>query len=218
MLQRIISAHNNVVETGGPSKYAEFLTSLRNYWEKNGRVTFGQESYLKSIEETYSDHAVAEHKSWVEEYNDDLRDIAVKCASYYSLQPEAYFHQIVSKVLADKANHVLSKKEFTKMCMNRYAQRVIEEYNRECKFSVGDLVTVRASNRVDLMPDTQLKSAYSKVHLGSKRGERFIGLIMEVNARPIHRACKGSRVYKVKFTQALEPIYVCERDIKKTRR
>ena len=211
MLERIKKAHQNVVNGRGPEKYKDFLESLRYFYESKGKITHAQESYLISIENHWSDTAVMEEATWMEQYNDDLRDIAVKCALYYKQQIEQYFGHTVTKVLNDREGHILSKREFTKMCMNKYAQKVIAEYSSECKFSVGELVALRASNSIHLVNKNVIKYTNTPSKLGS-------GLVLEQNAKPISRACKGAKVYKVKFVGRPGPLFVCEADIKKLRR
>lgn len=214
MLDRIKSAQQNVRSGNGPEKYKDFLDSLQRYYEDKGKITHAQESYLISIENQWSNEAVMEEAAWMEQYGADLREVAIKCALYYKAQTERYFHHIVTKVLSDQEGHTLSKREFTKMCMNKYAQKVLDEYQTECKFSVGDLVALRSNNRIQINnPGTVYRAA--KI---SSRTTTWAGMVLEQHARPITRASKGSKVYKVKFIKNPEPLYVCESDIKKLRR
>ena len=216
MLERIESVRSNVVSASGPQKYVEFLTSLHYFYSKKGKITPSQEAYFINIERAYGEEAVMEESLWSENYNDDLRVVAIRCANYYSAQPEAYFSKIFTKVLGDPSGHILSKRQFTKMCMNKYAKRVLDEYDKPCVYSTGELVELRKTNRLDLMSSDS--RSYYGLHKNAMNGVRYFGVVLEADAKPITRSCKGAKVYKVKFIQHPAPVFVCERDIKKARK
>tara|TARA_R100000426_G_C4796730_1_gene100914 strand:- start:693 stop:851 length:159 start_codon:yes stop_codon:yes gene_type:complete len=43
-------------------------------------------------------------------------------------------------------------------------------------------------------------------------------MVLEVDAKPITRAAKGARIYKVLITDEAQPIFAHESDLKKSRR
>ena len=80
------------------------------------------------------------------------------------------------------------------------------------------MVQIRANNRLDIANTDQKtgatpRGAWSTFSLADKTC-----MILEVNALPITRAAKNSRVYKVLIIDETSPIYVHESDLKKLRR
>ena len=80
------------------------------------------------------------------------------------------------------------------------------------------MVQIRANNRVDIANTDQKtgatpRGAWSTFKLADKTC-----MVLEVNALPITRAAKNSRVYKVLIIDETSPIYVHESDLKKLRR
>ncbi len=198
-------------------RYVSFIASIKKQLVSNRNLSPGQERYLSDIEYMCREENIIEAKKWMQQYDDDLREVAVICADYYSLLPEGYFSDIYQKVLADRKNHILSKKEFTKMCMNKYATKVVQEQQSECKFSVGDMVEIRKTNRIDIAPNSNSSYAY-KLFKDTMRGERTLALIMETKSRPMNRAIAGGKIYKILPTKTGIPLYAAEKDLKKTRR
>ncbi len=198
MLERIDKVRHNAVIADKlinhyrKERHLNFLFDIKRFYNDRGYLTAGQEGYLESIEGIYSDKAIEEAKNWKTSYSDDLRDVAVKCAKYYEASEEGYFSSIVKKVLGDPKGHVLSKVEFDKMCANKYAVKVLNEYKNKPKYSVGQLVEGR--------PNTYYKGD--------------IGVVTSVNYGPITRACKGAIPYKVKFVKVGRIAEVIEKEIK----
>ncbi len=212
MKDKLVKILKNIQEMEGPEKYKSFVGSLISWYEQKQKLTPAQQNYLKNIEQSYGDQAVAEEKKWKTDYSDDLKDIAVKCANYYNLEGSGYFKSIVQKVLDDK--HI-TKNEFTKMCMNKYAKVVLQEYSSEPKYKVGDIIQIRKSNRLDLANRTknQNKTSQYKAHKKAMNGDVMRGMILEVDPVPIARACHGARTYKLKLVNG-GCLYANERDLK----
>ena len=198
MLERIDKARHNAVIADKlinhyrKERHLDFLYDVKLFYKDRGYLTPGQERYLESIEGIYSDKAIEEAKNWSTSYSDDLRDVAVKCAKYYEASEEGYFSFTVKKVLDDPKGHVLSKVEFDKMCANKYAVKVLNEYKNKPKYSVGQLVEGR--------PNTYYKGD--------------IGVVTSVNYGPITRACKGAIPYRGKFIKVGRIAEVIEKEIK----
>ena len=203
MLERIQNTLKNIQITrdGGwladGQRHIDFLKDMIELYTSKSGFSSGQRRYISFLEERYTDEYIQEEVQWRESYNDDLREIAVRCAHYYNAQTPIYYSFTVSKVLGAPTTHVLSKKEFHKMCMNKYADKVLQEYKTDARYKVGDLVTPRANS--------------SHKHKGH-------GLILAANFQPITRACKGSKPYKVKFLKSNKVEIVHEKEIKSIRR
>ncbi len=217
MEQRILDLKRNMSQCEPTQRHMEFVDSVHKYWIRNGRMSPSQVRYLESLEGTYSPEQIQAEKDWKEQYSDDHRDVACKIAEYYANQVEPYFNDIVRIVQADKEGHVLSQKQFTKMCMNKYSVKVLEEYSRNPRFSKGDVVEVKRTNRIDLCKWNE-RFVRSRLHQRNAiDGERLVGFVMDVNCKPITRAAKGSKIYQVLFVGESGPHYVHESDIKKAK-
>ena len=203
--------HMNLWEQG-------FVESLEHQFKQKGRLSDSQERHLFKLTDKYNMDKIREAQQWVKNYGPEQRDIAIKCAKYYDGQYQTYFHDIVNKVLGDPEHHILTLGEYNKLCKNKYALKVLESYDTPEKFAVGDMVQIRANNRVDIA-NTDLKTgaaprgAWSTYKLSNKTC-----MVLEVNALPITRAAKAARVYKILIIDETSPIYAHESDLKKLRR
>ena len=143
--KRINKIKENMEKCDPWHRHVDFIETLLPYFKRKGRLTHSQINYLSSIEDRYSDEKIKEETSWKESYSEEQRDIAVKVSVYYRESDVPYFSDLVQKVLQDKENHFLTKHEFTKLCMNKYSSKVLEEYSRSPRFGKGDLVELRLS-------------------------------------------------------------------------
>ena len=157
---------------------------------------------------------IKKKEEFSQNYSDEHRDIAVKCAQYYADQYPVYYEDIVTKVLDDPESHILTQAEYNKMCTNKYAKKILFAYTEPVKFAVGDIVQIRASNRVDLA-NFSPNEAYGRPNKRSCAEVRNkTCMVLELNALPITRAAKGARVYKVLIIGEGQPIYAHESDLK----
>lgn len=203
-------------------RYNEFLKSI-NSQVKNGRtLSPGQSKYLRDIESVCDEEALKEADEWIRQYSDDLREVAVLCAEYYENQTadNRYFKFIRRKVLENPQGHVLSKREFTKMCMNKFADKVIQEHRTDPKFEKGQIVSVRASNRLDLSPYDSMdeRKRNYKLYRQAASGGQVLALILKSNARPMYRTTQGGKVYSILPIGESMPLFACEKDLKKVRK
>ena len=183
---------------------------------KSGPLSSAQMMYLERMYNKYSMEEIKKKEEFAQNYSDEHRDIAVKCAQYYADQYPPFYDRIVTKVLADPQDHVLTYNEFNKMCNNKYAKKILACYKEEVKYQVGDFVQIRATNRVDIANTNQKEGHMPRRSVCSNMANKLC-MILEVNAKPITRAAKGARIYKVLITDEVQPIYVHESDLKKAR-
>ena len=203
--------HMNTWEQG-------FVDSLEHQFKQKGKLSISQERHLFRLTDKYNMDKIREAQQWIKNYGPEQRDIAVKCAKYYDGQYQTYFHDIVNKVLGEPEGHVLTLGEYNKLCKNKYALKVLASYDAPEKFAVGDMVQIRTNNRVDIA-NTDLKTGHHP--RGAAATWRLADktcMVLEVNALPITRAAKNSRVYKVLIIDETSPIYAHESDLKKLRR
>lgn len=194
----------------------QFYLSLLWQHENKKELSSSQVYHLERLYNKYSMDEIKKKEDFLENYSDELRDIAVKCAQYYADQYPPYYDGIVEKVLKDPEGHVLSYNEYNKMCNNKYALKVLACYKEEAKYQVGDFVQIRATNRVDIANTDQKSGQMPRRSVCSRMANKFC-MVIEVNAKPITRAAKGARVYKVLITDEAQPIYAHESDLKKAR-
>ena len=203
--------HMNMWEQG-------FVDSLEHQFKQKGRLSVSQEQHLFRLTDKYNMDKIREAQQWVKNYGPVQRDIAVKCARYYDAQYQVYFKDIVNKVLGDPEGHTLSLGEYNKLCKNKYALKVLASYDAPEKFAVGEMVQIRANNRIDIANTDQKTGASPRGAWSTYRLVNKTCMVLEVNALPITRAAKNSRVYKVLIIDETSPIYVHESDLKKLRR
>ena len=184
---------------------------------KSGPLSSSQMMYLERLYNKYSMEEIEKKEEFSQNYSDVHRRVAVRCAQYYAEQYPPYYDAIVEKVLQDPEGHVLSYNEYNKMCNNKYALKILACYKEEEKYQVGDFVQIRATNRVDIANTNQKKGHMPRRSICSQMANKFC-MVLEVNAKPITRAAKGARVYKVLITDEAQPIYAHESDLKKARR
>jgi hypothetical protein len=203
--------HMNLWEQG-------FVDSLAHQFKQKGRLSVSQQQHLFRLTDKYNMDKIREAQQWVKNYGPEQRDIAVRCARYYDAQYQVYFKDIVNKVLGDPEGHVLSLGEYNKLCKNKYALKVLASYDAPEKFAVGDMVQIRANNRIDIANTDQKTGASPRGAWSTYGLVNKTCMVLEVNALPITRAAKNSRVYKVLIIDETSPIYVHESDLKKLRR
>ena len=195
-----------------------FVDSLEHQFKQKGRLSFSQERHLLKLTDKYNMDKIREAQKWAKNYGSEQRDIAIKCAKYYDGQYQVYFKDIVNKVLGDPDGHVLSLGEYNKLCKNKYAMKVLASYDAPEKFAVGAMVQIRSSNRLDIANTDEKTGAVPRGMRATWHFADKTCMVLEVNALPITRAAKNSRVYKILIIDETSPIYVHESDLKKLRR
>ena len=194
-----VSAHTT-------EKESDFLDSARQQFEKKGSLTPRQINWVASIANKYSEENLKEEREWNDSFDNDRRLIARRVAEYYRENPP-YFSNYVNLIDQDPEGFVLSKKQWDKFCENKYAKKILKEYEQSPKFTVGQTIQIRSTNKVR-------RANYNKT-VG--RVSNKVGFVLQVDALPITRAAKGSRIYKVLLAGEASPIYCHESDLKNKR-
>lgn len=195
-----------------------YLSLLWQHEKRNARqLSSSQMFHLERLYDKYSMEEIKKKEEFEKNYSVQERQTAIRCAKYYADQYPPYYDSIVEKVLKDPEGHVLSFGEYNKMCNNKYAKKVLACYEQKATYSVGDFVQIRATNRVDIANTNQKEGHMPRRSVCAQMANKFC-MVLEVNAKPITRAAKGARVYKVLITDEAQPIYAHESDLKKARR
>ncbi len=189
-----------------------FIESVMGQCVNRGHLTPGQTEWFNSLKEKYSPLKIQEFETWRDNFSDHHRRIARQVAAYYSTT--AYFQEYTKRVIENPKSFTFTKQEWDHFCENKYAKKIRENYNNKPKFGKSDCIQIRASNRIDLANASNPKRSN---HLASSREANKIGFVLEVDAKPVTRAAKGSRVYKILLIGEVSPIYAHESDLKRKR-
>ncbi len=192
------------VSLHGTQKELDFLNSAHNYFLRNNTLTSGQIGWAESIAGKYSDKKLQLAEEWNDQWSDWHRDVATKVADYYDTT--GYFSNYVSRIKTDPENFKLSNTEWNKFCENKYAKKIRKEYDDSPLFSVGQPVKIRVTNKVRSINDRTLGRLSDQ-----------LGFVLKINAKPITRAAKGSKIYQVLLAGDNSPIFCHESDLKKSR-
>tara|TARA_B100000927_G_scaffold136304_1_gene110007 strand:- start:2540 stop:3223 length:684 start_codon:yes stop_codon:yes gene_type:complete len=215
----IFFAHLTSVEEHIAYGDKQFYMSL--LWQhenpKSGSLSSSQMMYLERMYNKYSMEEIKKKEEFAKNYSDSHRDVAIKCARYYENQYPPYYDAIVEKVLNDPSGHTLSFNEYNKMCNNKYAKKILACYEEKLKYSVGDFVQIRATNRVDIANTNHEEGHQPRRSVCAIMANKTC-MILQVDAKPITRAAKGARLYKILIIDEASPIYAHESDLKKARR
>jgi len=174
----------------------QFLDSVYEQYNKHGQLSKAQVDAVEKIEKKYSKETIASYNEWKLKYSAEKREIAKICALYYKANPP-YFTELVEKILSDP-NFVPTERQFTSMCENKFTKKVIEGTKAKPKFSIGEAVLGRKNGPI------KIKDAHF--------------LVIEVGAKPIVSAAKGSKVYTLLPFGETHTVDCEERYLKKTKR
>ncbi len=189
-------------------KDIQVLESLAAQLEFRGSLTGGQKAYLYSIVSRYTSDLVEEERAWRKNYGQQQRTIAVRVATYYKNKP--YFGTLTNSVLSSPDSFVVPKSMWYKYCENKYARKILNQYDQASKFTKGDSIQIRSKNRIG-------RANYDNHYAMSVECAGKPGIILEVDCKPITEAFKGSRVHKVLLHGQIKPIFAFESDLKKAR-
>ena len=204
-----------VIPNAPAIRFHDFLQSFSRQVKAGKTPSAGQIRYLESIEKQCSKEAVEEALQW--DYRDDLRELAVICAEYYENNSESYFESLRTRVLSDVEGHKLNKREFFRMCGNKFAHKIIEEHQQPARFEVGEMVQIRSSNRLDMSPKVS-RDMYRKVydlHRKAARHDKVLAMVIKVKPIAPFRATKGGKTYQILPIGWTMPLYCAEKDLKK---
>ena len=123
----------------------EFVASVLKQ-SKVRQLSASQLSVLSRLRAKYNPETLEEEVEWSKNYSIDHRTTAVRVAKYYA--KTEYFSALCTRILSDPTGHTLTKKEFGKFCENKYARRVLANYESTPRFQSGDLVMGRKANKL----------------------------------------------------------------------
>lgn len=172
----------------------QFMTSLKQYWDKNKYLTVRQFEAIGRIESKKGERK--ENDEFRNNFTDDQRETLQIVAKYYH-NLGSYYKELAFRVVSDP-NFIPSKKQYESMCCNKYSEALVENYKIPPKFHDGEIVCVRDTYRYNFVTPGQV--------------------LMVVSGTDIVGPAKGSRVYRVMRMGELATIDLEEKDIKKYRK
>jgi len=145
-----------------PDEHAKMLKRLRgevlNDWERGfcesvtdaltryGHLTPKQDETVQKIHEKYTDQEKNKRENWSRSFTPEMRDIMKVVARYYIDNPP-YFNTTAQSVI-NNPEFLPSEKQYRAMCENKYAIRVITNWNAPDAFVPGQLVTARKNSAI----------------------------------------------------------------------
>ena len=192
-----------------------FLNSIREQVVTKGKLSDKQNNWFKSLADKYSQDSIARSEHWMSLWDDKKRLEAIRVAHYYSANPP-YYSSYVERILTDQQGFVLSEAEWKKFCENKYAKRIRQAYNADPLFAKGGMVQVRKANRLDIANQERNESGPGR-YIPRGYAPNELAIVLQVDARPVTRAAKGSRIYEVLLVGSTSPIWAHEADLKSLR-
>ena len=190
----------------------DFLESIVLQLSRDRKLSTRQTEMLETVLSRNTPEQQKSHESWEQGYREEYATRGHLLANYYDRQ--AYYKVLASTILANK---VPERIRFLRMLDNKYAKKVIAEYEASAKYSSGDLVTGRANfdgyaadfgtHPGDLGPSYSIRK--STINNFNTRG----GIIIKIDDKIIS-AAKGAKRYQVLAVGSPLPFFVEERHIK----
>jgi len=173
-----------------------FVESLREQFNKRGRLSSRQLEIFERIEiQKLSAESQDAKKIWDKNYDEEKRRIALICAEYYC--NAGYFTNLANSVISDPG-FIPAEKAWKKMCENKYAKKVIAEYDAAPKYPISSLVSFR-----------------STANWNHKQASKGMPCVVLSSGGTIKNAAKGSKPYKVLPFGSAKVIICEERHLKK---
>jgi len=189
-----------------------FCTSLRNQLVGDGReLTERQVEILEQKYDEFGPEATAQENDWISQWGEKEAEEFSICARYYKVT--GYFRHLSNKV--DDEGNILDgfiprKREYQKMCKNKYALKVLAAWYAEPKYPVGSLVAIRAT-----APSTYNNGYRPLKH---RAGTPVAYFIIEQNSTAPVAACAGAKMYKIVAAGGTTVFDIEERHLKKMKR
>jgi hypothetical protein len=118
----------------------EFLTSIGQYQPVRNRITAGQYSTMRKIEEKHSEETVAKQKSFADSFTDEMRENMKIIAGIYR-ETHSPFHKALVDLVLEKDGFIPSATQWERLMENKYAQGYLQNAKSIAKYNIGDTVT-----------------------------------------------------------------------------
>tara|TARA_R100001163_G_C5033916_1_gene173526 strand:- start:349 stop:1002 length:654 start_codon:yes stop_codon:yes gene_type:complete len=190
----------------------DFLESILQQINRGRKLSAKQNTMIGKVLDRNTPEQQMVHEGWKDVYHTQYAEKAFILAKYYERQ--TYYKEMARTILA---NEVPERTRFMRMLENKYAQKVLSEYEMAPKYELGSLVTGRANfdqYAVDYgTPKGQRELPWPHRKICVENFLRRGALIIEVDNK-IFSAAKGAKRYKVLPIGSPTPFFVEERFIK----
>ena len=177
-----------------------FLESVKEQFGRRGSLSDKQISIVERIQSENNEDAQKKRVDWLFSYNDEKKQIAKICATYYHASGD-YYRLVASRVLTE-TDFIPSEKQLKAMCDNKYAAKVLKATFDQAQYPAGALVSLRSS-------------APWRIKDSSPQG---IFLVVQTDAQPVVSACKGAKIYRIVPVGGNTNFFIEERHIKKMKK
>ena len=176
-----------------------FITSLKEWHDKNDFLTAGQLSAFEKVESRYSPGEKEKLNSWAQEYTANYTADAKLLARYYI--KAGYWTAMASHIINDE-EYIPPRHKYMKMSTNKYAQNVMSNARDLPKFVKGSMVQLRSTFGRDSIYGTHREFANRLCFVISTRADTL-------------SAVKGGKGYTILPMGHSSPISVEERHLMK---
>ena len=166
-----------------------FLESVLEQISKGKTLSPKQRGTLAKVLGRNDELSQVVHDNWSTEYEKNHKTQARVLAEYHSVQP--YYREMAKDILND---HVPERAKFLRMFDNKYSKKVIAEYEKEPKYSMGDFVSPRASFVGFRNAEAASSIAHPAVRKSVERFSRTGGFVIEIK-KEIYSHAKGAKRY-----------------------
>ena len=178
---------------------AGFLESVTLQSKRGRDLSEKQLTIVSTIEERWSDQAIAAKKDWKQTYanSPELKLKAKIVASYY--HTTGYYRDLALNIL-EKPDFIPTPKQYKSITSNKFATKVLEAWHADPKYDVGTYIALRST-----APGVLRK------HI------KGVCVILKSNADYPKCAARGTKIYQVLPFGSPTPVLVEERYIKNAR-
>jgi len=178
-----------------------FVESVTQQFNKRGSLSPRQLEFVAKFEEKVSPESILAHQTWEVLYREEKREEALVVAKYY--KETGYFQALATQVLTEES-FIPTESQWSKMCNNKYAKKVLAEYNAAPKYPDSSLVQLRAA------ADWRFHNSIGDVFCTVIQSGPKVG--------PITSAAKGAKLYKILPFGSSKIYVVEERHLKKAKK
>lgn len=118
-----------------------FCESVSSALDKYGGLTEKQAETVQKLQSKYCPEAKIARENWKNNFTSEMRETMMLVAKYYRQNPP-WYSDLAMKVVSDP-EFVPTEKQYNAMCLNKYAQRVLENWRSQHIYEPGVLVVTR---------------------------------------------------------------------------
>jgi len=123
-----------------------FCESVSSALDKYGRLSEKQAETVQKLQNKYCPEAKLARENWKKNFTSEMRETMMLVAKYYRQNPP-WYSDLAMKVIADP-EFIPTEKQYNAMCLNKYAQRVVENWSMQHIYEAGSLVAMRKNSNL----------------------------------------------------------------------